>query len=150
MENASTQVGSGDIDIVYFKNLRELISYLDQLILDNQRKAEAINKDIEALKSRVDKFQALQRIIEELIEKNKEVLPTAIELTGLKIYIDPRPTDEYDILKEGLDAIMDRNSVLKKVRDVVDILQSKVGQSDTMIVVEMRNGVPTKIVFRGW
>ncbi len=135
---------------MYFKNLRELISYLDQLILDNQRKAEAINKDIEALKSRVDKFQALQRIIEELIEKNKEVLPTAIELTGLKIYIDPRPTDEYDILKEGLDAIMDRNSVLKKVRDVVDILQSKVGQSDTMIVVEMRNGVPTKIVFRGW
>ncbi len=150
MENASTQVGGGDIDIVYFKNLRELISYLDQLILDNQRKADAINKDIEALKGRVDKFQALQRIIEELIEKNKEVLPTAIELTGLKIYIDPRPTDEYDILKEGLDAIMDRNSVLKKVRDVVDILQSKVGQSDTMIVVEMRNGVPTKIVFRGW
>ena len=149
MESAS-QAGGGDIDIVYFKNLRELISYLDQLIMDNQRKAEAINKDIEALKSRVDKFQALQRIIEELIEKNKEVLPTAIELTGLKIYIDPRPTDEYDILKEGLDAIMDRNSVLKKVRDVVDILQSKVGQSDTMVVVEMRNGVPTKIVFRGW
>ncbi|MFP3178464.1 MAG: hypothetical protein RXQ96_05805 [Thermocladium sp.] len=150
MENQQTPVETGDVDILYFKSLHDFLLYLDQLINDNQRKAEAINKDLEALKGRVDKFQAIQRIIEELLEKNKEVLPTAIELTGLKIYIDPRPTDEYDILKEGLDSITDRNTVLRKIKDIVDILQTKIGQSDTTIIVEMRNGVPVKILFRGW
>jgi len=57
MENQQTPVETGDVDILYFKSLHDFLLYLDQLINDNQRKAEAINKDLEALKGRVDKFK---------------------------------------------------------------------------------------------
>jgi hypothetical protein len=78
-------------------------------------------------------------------------LSTAIELTGLKVIFDPRPIDEYEALDESYRSMMDRLSVLKKVKDVIEIIGKKLGdRSDVPVIVEFKFGVPIKVIFRSW
>ncbi len=128
--NKSMSMSSApDLELMTFNGVKELLNYVNNQISDLERRI----KDIEGgmmseLKVKADKYMALMKMIEEIVGKGQQLpLSTAIELTGLKIIFDPRPIDEYETLDESRKAMADRLAALMRVKDVLDVIVSKLG-----------------------
>jgi hypothetical protein len=141
-----------DLEVMIFNGVKDLLNYVNNQISDLEKRIREIENMMGSLKVKVDKYMALIQMIEEIVGKGQQLpLSTAIELTGLKIIFDPRPIDEYVALDESRRAMADRLSALMKVRDVLDILVKKLGdKAEVPILVEMKMGIPIKIIFRSW
>jgi hypothetical protein len=141
-----------DLEVMIFNGVKDLLNYVNNQISDLEKRIREIENMMGSLKVKVDKYMALIQMIEEIVGKGQQLpLSTAIELTGLKIIFDPRPIDEYETLDESRRAMADRLSALMKVRDVLDILVKKLGdKAEVPILVEMKMGIPVKIIFRSW
>ncbi|MFP3484606.1 MAG: hypothetical protein RXO23_01380 [Vulcanisaeta sp.] len=141
-----------DLEVMIFNGVKDLLNYVNNQISDLEKRIREIENMMGSLKVKVDKYMALIQMIEEIVGKGQQLpLSTAIELTGLKIIFDPRPIDEYEALDESRRAMADRLSALMKVRDVLDILVKKLGdKAEVPILVEMKMGIPIKIIFRSW
>ncbi|MFP3215801.1 MAG: hypothetical protein RXP99_00755 [Vulcanisaeta sp.] len=141
-----------DLEVMIFNGVKDLLNYVNNQISDLEKRIREIENMMGSLKVKVDKYMALIQMIEEIVGKGQQLpLSTAIELTGLKIIFDPRPIDEYEALDESRRAMADRLSALMKVRDVLDILVKKLGdKAEVPILVEMKMGIPVKIIFRSW
>ncbi|KUO81332.1 MAG: hypothetical protein AT714_05240 [Vulcanisaeta sp. OSP_8] len=141
-----------DLEIMVFNGVKELLNYVNNQISDLERRIKEIEGMMGDLKVKADKYMALMQMIEEIVGKGQQLpLSAAIELTGLKIIFDPRPVDEYEALDESRKAMVDRLSVLTKVRDILDVITKKLGdKAEVPILVELKMGIPVKIIFRSW
>jgi hypothetical protein len=141
-----------DLEIMVFNGVKELLNYVNNQISDLERRIKEIEGMMGDLKVKADKYMALMQMIEEIVGKGQQLpLSAAIELTGLKIIFDPRPIDEYEALDESRKAMVDRLSVLTKVRDILDVITKKLGdKAEVPILVELKMGIPVKIIFRSW
>jgi hypothetical protein len=141
-----------DLELMTFNGIKELIDYINNQINELEGRIREIENMISETKAKADKYMVLMQMIEEIVGKGQQILlSTAIELTGLKIIFDPRPIDEYEALDESRKAMADRLAALTKVKDVLDIVANKLGdKSEVPILVEMKMGIPIKIIFKGW
>jgi hypothetical protein len=141
-----------DLEIMVFNGVKELLNYVNNQISDLERRIKEIEGMMGDLKVKADKYMALMQMIEEIVGKGQQLpLSAAIELTGLKIIFDPRPIDEYEALDESRKAMVDRLSALTKVRDILDVITKKLGdKAEVPILVELKMGIPVKIIFRSW
>ncbi|WP_054842300.1 hypothetical protein [Vulcanisaeta distributa] len=141
-----------DLELMTFNGVKELLNYVNNQISDLERRIKDIEGMMSELKVKADKYMALMKMIEEIVGKGQQLpLSTAIELTGLKIIFDPRPIDEYETLDESRKAMADRLAALTRVRDVLDVIVNKLGdKAEVPILVELKMGVPVKIIFRSW
>ncbi|MFP3296573.1 MAG: hypothetical protein RXN78_03200 [Vulcanisaeta sp.] len=141
-----------DLEIMIFNGVKELLNYVNNQISDLERRIKEIEGMMGDLKVKADKYMALMQMIEEIVGKGQQLpLSAAIELTGLKIIFDPRPIDEYEALDESRKAMVDRLSALTKVRDILDVITKKLGdKAEVPILVELKMGIPVKIIFRSW
>jgi hypothetical protein len=47
--------------------------------------------------------------------------------------------------------MVDRLSALTKVRDILDVISKKLGdKAEVPILVELKMGIPIKVIFRSW
>ncbi|MDT7902803.1 MAG: hypothetical protein RQ838_01910 [Caldivirga sp.] len=138
-------VGEGELEVMYFTSLSEFMNYLDNQVKTLEDNVNLIEKNIAQLEPRLAGFQSLLGVIKKLVGKENILLTPAIEITGLKIVIDPNPIDEYDTLKESLDAMKDKLTVLRKVRELIRILVTT-AKLDVPVLVQMRAGVPVKVL----
>jgi len=141
-----------DVDLLVFPNIGALLNHLSKEITDLERRIKDVEAMLASIKTRADKYKSIVQVIEEIVGKGQQLsLSTAIELTGLKVIFDPRPIDEYEALDEAYRSMMDRLSVLRKVKDVVEIIGKKIGdRPDVPLMVELKLGIPVKIIFRSW
>jgi hypothetical protein len=141
-----------DLEIMIFNGVKELLNYVNNQISDLERRIKEIEGMMGDLKVKADKYMALMQMIEEIVGKGQQLpLSAAIELTGLKIIFDPRPIDEYEALDESRKAMVDRLSALTKVRDILDVITKKLGdKAEVPILVELKMGIPIKVIFRSW
>ncbi len=138
------------LDVALFNNLRELLRYLDERIGELEAKAREIDEVLSSLRPKVERYKSILKMIEEIVGKGQHIsLSTSIEVSGLKLVLDPRPIDEYELYEEVRKAIADRLLVLKKVRDLIDSIASRLGdKADVPVTVEFKMGVPIKLVFK--
>ncbi len=151
--NKSMNMSSApDLELMTFNGVKELLNYVNSQINDLEKRIRDIEGMMSELKVKADKYMALMKMIEEIVGKGQQLpLSTAIELTGLKIIFDPRPIDEYETLDESRKAMADKLAALTRVKDVLDVIISKLGdKADVPILVELKMGVPVKIIFRSW
>ncbi|KUO82502.1 MAG: hypothetical protein AT718_08125 [Vulcanisaeta sp. JCHS_4] len=141
-----------DLEIMIFNGVKELLNYVNNQISDLEKRIKEIEGMMGDLKVKADKYMALMQMIEEIVGKGQQLpLSAAIELTGLKIIFDPRPIDEYEALDESRKAMVDRLSALTKVRDILDVITKKLGdKAEVPILVELKMGIPIKVIFRSW
>jgi hypothetical protein len=141
-----------DLEIMIFNGVKELLNYVNNQISDLEKRIKEIEGMMGDLKVKADKYMALMQMIEEIVGKGQQLpLSAAIELTGLKIIFDPRPVDEYEALDESRKAMVDRLSALTKVRDILDVISKKLGdKAEVPILVELKMGIPIKVIFRSW
>ncbi|MFP3159860.1 MAG: hypothetical protein RXQ95_00360 [Vulcanisaeta sp.] len=141
-----------DLEIMIFNGVKELLNYVNNQISDLEKRIKEIEGMMGDLKVKADKYMALMQMIEEIVGKGQQLpLSAAIELTGLKIIFDPRPIDEYEALDESRKAMVDRLSALTRVRDILDVISKKLGdKAEVPILVELKMGIPIKVIFRSW
>ncbi|MGC8606146.1 MAG: hypothetical protein ACP5GZ_00640 [Vulcanisaeta sp.] len=141
-----------DLELMTFKGVKELLSYVNNQINDLEKRIKDIEDMMGDLKVKADKYMALLQMIEEIVGKGQQLpLSTAVELTGLKIIFDPRPIDEYETLNESRKAMADRLTALTRVKDILEVIVNKLGdKAEVPILVELKTGIPIKIIFRSW
>lgn len=145
MESQAGGVVEGNLEVMYFSSLTEFINYIDNQIKALEDNISIAEKNIAQLEPRLAGFQSLLDVIKKLVGRENLLLTPVIEITGLKIVIDPNPIDEYDTLKESLDAMRDKLNVLRKVRELIRIIISS-AKLDVPVLVQMRAGVPIKLL----
>ncbi|NPA99845.1 MAG: hypothetical protein GXO10_00555 [Crenarchaeota archaeon] len=140
---------SADLDIVIFKSISELIKHLDDKISEIERKLEDLSKMLESVKDRKSKYERLKKLVEEISGETSATLSTTIYISGLRVIIDPKPVDEYDVLESVYRALSDKLNVLKRIRDVIETYLGKyLNEEDMNIIVEFRADVPVKIMLK--
>ena len=71
-------MSTADIDIMFFRSIREFTKFIDDQIRDLEKKLSQISGIIEQLKDRVSKYETFRKMIEELTGK-EQMPPTAKE-----------------------------------------------------------------------
>ena len=72
----------------------------------------------------------------------------SIEISSLRIVIDPIPIEEYDILDKVRKYLSDKLDFFKKFRDIVAELSKKLPYENVNIIVELRAGIPIRILIK--
>ncbi|ABW02687.1 hypothetical protein [Caldivirga maquilingensis] len=144
MESQADNTG-GDLEVMYFASLNDFMNYIDNQINSLEETINLIEKNIAQIEPRLVGFQSLLNIIKKLVGNENIMLTPAIEVTGLKIIVDPKPIDEYDVLKESVDSMKDKLTVLKKVRELIRTIIAST-KLDVPILVQTRAGVPIKML----
>lgn len=145
MESQVESTSSGDLEVMYFASLNDFMNYLDNQVNSLEETINLVKKNIAQIEPRLAGFQSLLSIIKRLVGNENVMLTPAIEITGLKIIIDPKPIDEYDVLKESVDSMEDKLTVLKKVRELMKTIIAST-KLDVPVLVQVRAGVPIKIL----
>lgn len=132
-----------------FRSISELVKYLDDKISEIERKLEDISKMLESVKDRKSKYERIKKLVEEISGEASATLSTTIYISGLRVIIDPKPVDEYEVLESVYKALSDKLNVLKRIRDVVDTYLGKyLNEEGINIIVEFRADVPIKIMLK--
>ncbi len=145
MESQVESTSSGDLEVMYFASLNDFMNYLDNQVNSLEETINLVKKNIAQIEPRLAGFQSLLSIIKRLVGNENVMLTPAIEITGLKIIIDPKPIDEYDVLKESIDSMEDKLTVLKKVRELIRTIIAST-KLDVPVLVQVRAGVPIKML----
>lgn len=145
MESQIENTSGGDLEVMYFASLNDFMNYIDNQIKSLEETINLIDKSIAQIEPRLAGFQSLLNIIKRLVGNENIMLTPAIEVTGLKIIIDPKPIDEYDVLKESVDSMKDKLTVLRKVRELIRAITSST-KLDVPVLVQVRAGVPIKML----
>ena len=145
MESQVESTSGGDLEVMYFASLNDFMNYLDNQVNSLEETINLVKKNIAQIEPRLAGFQSLLSIIKRLVGNENVMLTPAIEITGLKIIIDPKPIDEYDVLKESIDSMEDKLTVLKKVRELIRTIIAST-KLDVPVLVQVRAGVPIKML----
>ncbi len=137
-----------DVDIEFFNSIRELVNYVDRCIKETEEKLREISSIIERLKESVSKYEAIKRMIRDVIGEKESMAPVTLEIAAFKMLIDPRPIDEYEVLSKAYAVMRDRVDVLKRIREILALLERYLGDEKVSIMVELRGGVPTKMIMK--
>ncbi len=137
-----------DIEVVIFDNIESLSSYIDEQINNIEKRLNDLRAYMEKLRERVSKYEVLKRMLEELVGKEHVPLSTSVEITGLNLVLDPIPLDEYNVISEAHKAMSDKLNVLKKVKEVIDILSKHLSGRTVQLVVAFRSNIPIKIMIK--
>ncbi len=131
-----------------FRSIGEFVKYLDDKIAEIERKLGEISSMLESVKERKSKYERIKKLVEN-ISGETATLSTTIYISGLRVIIDPKPIEEYEVLESVYRSLTDKLSVLKKIRDAVDSYLGKyLGEEVMSIVVEFRADVPIRIMIK--
>ncbi len=132
-----------------FRNVSELIKYLDDKIGDIERKLEDISRMLESVKDRKSKYERIKKLVEEISGETAATLSTTICISGLRVIIDPKPVDEYEVLESVYKALSDKLNVLKRIRDIIETYLCKyLNEEGLNVIVELRADVPVRIMLK--
>ncbi len=138
-----------DIDIAIFRSIKELLSFLDQQISSNEKKLKELQAMLETARGRKAKYEKLRKLIEEVSGESKPALSTTINVSGLRIVIDPKPIEEFDVLELAYRSLQDKLEVLRKIREIISkYLEKYLGEEPVTIIAELRANVPTKLLVK--
>ena len=143
MQSQVNEGRMGDLEVMYFKSVSEFINYLNGQISQLENSIKAVEANLKGLEARVKGYEALLAILRKLLGQENVISSPQIEVTGLKIIIDPKPVDEYQVLKESIDSMYDRLQVLKNVRELANLIAST---AEVPILVQFRAGIPIRIL----
>jgi hypothetical protein len=125
----------------FISDLADSISKLESLV-------NAIDDELKNLKPLTERYKKLQELLKKFGGGAGERGPS-LEITGLRLYIDPNPLIMYEMLEESYRHMADLLTVMKKVKDVVETVIKEGGLETLKIVVQFKNGIPAKIAVVG-
>ncbi len=139
------------VELRTYRNVGDFLTDVDSQI----QRLETYIKELERRKSelemRIERFKRISEVIRKLTGgSEQQAAESEIEITGLKLYIDPRPIDEYRLVSETLPIMSDRLAVLRKSRELITSILREANLEEVPISVEFRNGVPVKVVIKSW
>jgi len=138
-----------DLDIIIFRSVKELTSFLEQQINLIERKLRELSSILESARSRKTKYERLRKLIEEISGEAKPALSTTINISGLKIVIDPKPIEEFELLELACKALQDKLEVLKRIREIISrYLEKYLSEEPVTIIAELKSNVPVKLLVK--
>lgn len=138
-------------NIYQFSSFAELLQYIDAKIGSIESTLSQLQQRYNYIKSRAEKIQRLEKVIEELVGEKISLL-NEIDFMGLKVVINARAIDELNVLEETIMSQQDLLNALKRIREVIqklnDSLTSTSGLEGIMIMVQTMNDIPIRILLK--
>lgn len=138
-------------NIYQFSSFAELLQYIDSKIGRIEASLGQLQQRYNYIKSRAEKIQRLEKVIEELVGEKISLL-NEIDFMGLKVVINARAIDELNVLEETIMSQQDLLNALKRIREVIqklnDSLASTSGLEGIAILVQTMNDVPIRILLK--
>ncbi len=131
--------------IKFYKRAADFVAELDDEIRKLEESVRALGSEIEQLKAVAERYARFQSLLKKF-KPGEGVQQAPLEITGLGIYVDPSPLTKYEIYNESYSHMLDLLSVLKKVREVANVVVSEGGLGEAPIAVQFKQGVPVKLI----
>ncbi len=141
---------SADLDLLVFRNIHQFSKYLDEKIMEIERKLGEVSALLENVKAKRARYERIRKMIEEVSGVGPgAALSTTLNISGLRIVIDPKPIEEYEILENVYKALTDKLNVLRKIKEiVVNYLEKYLDEEALNVIVEMRADIPVRILIK--
>ena len=137
-----------DLDVQFFNNIDELILYINNKIEELNRRIKELKEAMNKLQEKVSKYEVFRKIVKEITGQEAMPLTSHIEISGLKLIIDPRPFEEYELIQEVCNALMDKVTILRKILHVLEYLRKSIGSEGVSAIVEFKSDIPIKIMLK--
>lgn len=138
-------------NIYQFSSFAELLQYIDAKIGSIESTLSQLQQRYSYIKSRAEKIQRLEKVIEELVGEKISLL-NEIDFMGLKVVINARAIDELNVLEETIMSQQDLLNALRRIREVIqklnDSLASTSGLEGITIMVQTMNDIPIRILLK--
>jgi prefoldin subunit 5 len=137
------------IGVMEFQSPQELLKYLDSVLNDLRRKLGELLRQIEDLRAKSEKGERLLRLISTLTGAGGQSVSageTVIEIERVKIYINPTPRSELEVLENIAESINAKITKLHSIRRGLE----KLAESgvDTPLRVVIEDYVPKAIIIK--
>ncbi len=141
---------SADLDLLVFRNIHQLSKYLDEKIMEIERKLGEVSSLLESVKAKRARYERIRKMIEEISGAGPgAALSTTLNISGLRVVIDPKPIEEYEILESVYKALTDKLNVLRKIKEIVaNYLEKYLDEETLNVIVEMRADIPVRILIK--
>ncbi len=137
------------LNLVIFEDPEDLLRYIDRKITELTRRLAELHKAYNDIKIKAEKYIKLEELFSELF--GKEVLNIReIDLRGIKIVMDARPTDELKVYEEVISSLQDKIEALERIeKEVIVPLVSKLRElKGVSLIVELSNDIPSRILIK--
>jgi hypothetical protein len=131
-----------------FNDASQFLSELNAQIKQLEELVKAVETELEGLRPSMERYRRLQELLKKFSGRSGEG-SAPLEITGLQLYVDPNPMVMYEILDESYKHMVDLLSVLKKVREVAQLVIKEGGLETLKITVQYKNGIPVKLLVTG-
>ena len=137
-----------NLEFKQFNGVRELLDWLDNEISNTKAVLGDLLRIVEEDKAKAEIVTRLESLLSEISGSKPAGLREAqLELGGVKVYINPTPKLELDLLIDVLRSIQQKVVQLERVKKSLEPL-AKIDVGGIKVSVISENGVPRHVLIK--
>jgi len=134
------------MELVRFKNARELLSWLDSEIAKTRSTFEELKSRLESLKRKAEVERRIESLLREIAGEPR-VGRSETRLGELRILVNPQPVEELEVLEKLLEATSLKLQRLESARKLLEPLGA-VGEEPVVVELVVEEGAPRNLIIR--
>jgi hypothetical protein len=139
-------VGEKDVLVLRFSAVKELFEYLDREINNNKKVLADLLREVEKVKVAADASAKLEEVLKELGGGAPPSAAAELDLDGVKVYINPSPRLELQVLVDAIRGMQQKILQLEKTRKSLEPLSKLEGLNATISVIFEDGNLKTIVV----
>jgi len=136
-----------DLSYVQFDSVRDMLEYLSNEISKTKTLLGDLLRRVEEDKAKADIMNQIESLLAEVAGRPARPPEAQLELGGIKIYINPSPKAELDLLLDVLRSVQQRVVQLERAKKSLEPL-SKIEGAGIKVTLILENGVPKHVLIK--
>ncbi len=136
-----------DLTYLQFDSIRDMLDYLSNEISRMKTLLGDLLRIVEEDKAKADIMNQIESLLAEVAGRPTRAPEAQLELGGIKIYINPSPKAELDLLLDVLRSVQQRVVQLERAKKSLEPL-SKIEGAGIKVTLIMESGVPKHVLIK--
>ena len=141
--------GGLSLSLLVFDKPEGLLEYVSRRISELENTLRELNERYTEVKIRAERLLEIEKLFNEILGVKLSNI-REMDIKGVRVVMDARPTDEVKVYEEVIASLQERIDVLKRIhREVISPLVERLKTYENIsFIVEVSNDIPTRILIR--
>lgn len=134
------------VTILKFNNVKDLFEYMDREIAESKKLLGDMLREVEKIRVAADLSSKLEELLKDLGGAGMPQAAAELELDGVKVYVNPTPRLELQVLVDAIKGMQERILQLERARKSLEPLSKLEGVNASINVILEGGNVKTIII----
>ncbi|MCE4611535.1 MAG: hypothetical protein F7B17_06165 [Desulfurococcales archaeon] len=134
------------VTVLKFGNVKDLFEYMDKEIAESKKMLGDMLREVEKIRVAADLSSKLEELLKDLGGAGMPQAAAELELDGVKVYVNPTPRLELQVLVDAIKGMQERILQLERARKSLEPLSKLEGVNASINVILEGGNVKTVII----